>query len=172
MRTYPTSRQHGFTLTELLVAIMIVGILMAIAAPSFQTWLKNSQIRNAAESITNGLQRARAEAVSRNTDVAFALGAGLDSSWSVSVAGSGIDSRTNLEGSKDVALTVTPAGTTTVTFNNFGGVKPNNQDGSAPFTSVLVKTTGGTRNLQVEIGVGGNAKMCDPSAPAGSTTAC
>ncbi len=185
LNTYPTSRQSGFTLVEVMVAILILGILAAIAAPNFQTWLKNSQIRNAAESIANGLQRARAEAVARNTNIAFSLtginGVSGNSSWSVSVVtpASGIDSRTSLEGSKDVTITPVAADLATtatiVTFNNFGSVATNALvGGTTPPTlaQVNVTATGGTRNLRVEIGVGGNAKMCDPSAPAGSSSAC
>lgn len=168
-------RHTGFSLIELLIGITIMAILAGLAMPSFNAWLQNSQIRNAAESIQNGLQRARAESVGRNTDVEFVLGAG--SSWVVKLAGGAdIESRSSNEGSKDVTVTVTPAGATTVTFNNFGGVKAANADASAPFSQVeldsSVLAAADSKELRVTIGLGGNIRMCDPNAPVSSPRAC
>jgi type IV fimbrial biogenesis protein FimT len=171
LNSFSKIRPLGFTLIELLIGVVVLGILASIAMPSFQTWITNSQIRNAAESITNGLQKARAEAVVRNANVAFTLGAGSDSSWSVYVvAGSGIESRSASEGSKNVTRTVKPTSTlTTVTFNSFGSVLTTNPGGgvpSAPFTEVDLAATGGS-TLYVKIAAGGNARMCDPSVTLG-----
>ncbi len=63
--------RRGFTLIELAISVAIIGILMALGAPSFMTWLRNVQIRNAAESLQNGLQLARTEALRRNEKVTF-----------------------------------------------------------------------------------------------------
>lgn len=165
-------KQSGFSLIELLIGIVIIGILMAIAVPSFQTSARNAQIRNAAESIANGMQRARSEAVARNMDVAFTLAA--DSSWTVSVVtpSSEIETRSSNEGSKGVTRTVIPAGATTVTFNNFGNAKTTNSDGTARLAQVDLTTSGGTQNLRVTVGLGGNARMCEPNAPTHSVSAC
>lgn len=151
-----------------MTAIVIMGILAAVAIPSFQTWIINSQTRNAAESITNGLQRARSESVARNTNVQFVLGA--NSSWVVSVVNNGtvIQSRPGSEGSTSVTRTVLPAGATSITYNNFGQVVPN----AASLTQVDLTATGGTQNLRVTIGAGGNARMCDPNMAVGSPRAC
>ena len=176
--------QSGFSLIELLVAVAVLGVLVSFALPSFRTWTINSQIRNAAESVTNGLQRARSEAVSRNTNVAFSLTSPPDSSWSVYsiTPASGIDSRTFSEGSKAVSIAVTPLGSTTVTFNSFGGALTTNPGTvvpvtgtavpAAPFTAVDFTAPGGNKNLRVTVPFGGIARMCDPNAAAGSTTAC
>lgn len=64
---------RGFSLIELMVAMAIAGILLALAAPSFRNWIRNMQIRTAAESIQNGLQLARGEAVRRNDLIRFQL---------------------------------------------------------------------------------------------------
>lgn len=65
--------QSGLTLVELAVVMTIVAALVALAMPNFSTWLRNTEIRNSAESISNGLQKARNEAVRRNQLVSFSL---------------------------------------------------------------------------------------------------
>lgn len=63
--------QIGFTLIELVITLAIVGILLALAMPSFTAWMQNVQIRNTAESFVNGLQIAKSQAVRSNSNVQF-----------------------------------------------------------------------------------------------------
>jgi type IV fimbrial biogenesis protein FimT len=63
--------QFGVSLLELMVAVAIGSILLLLGIPSFQSWIQNTQVRTAAESVLNGMQIARAEAVRRNTNVRF-----------------------------------------------------------------------------------------------------
>lgn len=168
------SRPRGFSLVELMVGIVVMAILLSLAIPSFKNWMQNSQIRNAAESIQNGLQRARAEAVARNANIEFVLGA--DSSWVVRVVGgANIDTRAANEGSRNVTRTVLPVGATTVTFNNFGGIRVN-ADASATLAQVDLDspllTAAESQNLRITIGLGGNARMCDPNVAATSPRGC
>jgi type IV fimbrial biogenesis protein FimT len=48
-------------------------VLVMATLPSVGSWLRNTEIRNAAESVSNGLARARNEAVRRNQPVLFSL---------------------------------------------------------------------------------------------------
>jgi type IV fimbrial biogenesis protein FimT len=80
-------RIHGFTLVELMVTIGILAFLMLAAAPSVGAWIENSRLRASAESILNGLQRARAEAVSRNTLVRFQLTSTADNGCALDTNG-------------------------------------------------------------------------------------
>jgi type IV fimbrial biogenesis protein FimT len=161
----PGRTSTGFSLVELLMTIVVLSILVALGMPSFVQLLRNAEIRNAGEAITNGLQKARAEAVSRNTNVQLVLGTG--SNWTVSVVNpaSTIESRTSSEGSQHVTITavatdlVTAA--TTATFNNLGGLVAN-ADGSAQLAQVDLTSTGANQNLRVTLGVGGNARLCVP----------
>lgn len=60
-------------MVEMAVTLAVLGILLASALPSLGDWLINARIRNTAESLQEGLQKARTEAVRRNQNVTFWL---------------------------------------------------------------------------------------------------
>lgn len=60
---------RGVTLIELLVTISILVILMAIAAPSFTTFIVNNRLGNHSTSLYASLILARSEAIKRNKRV-------------------------------------------------------------------------------------------------------
>jgi type IV fimbrial biogenesis protein FimT len=160
----PAAPQSGFTLVEIMISLVVLGVLIALAAPSFSSWLQNQQIRAAAEATLNGLQLARAEAVRRNAQVRFQFVSDLTSSctlvtsstdrinWVVSLGdptgacnvtvnaappGPVIQSRAAEEGSPNVQVVITPGGSpapTAVTFSPLGSVVSTNSDGSVAFT--------------------------------------
>jgi type IV fimbrial biogenesis protein FimT len=78
---------RGFSLIELMVVVAIASVLFALAAPSFSTWIQNTRIRNTAQDIYTGIQRAKAEAVQRNIQARFQLTTDLSSSCALSTSG-------------------------------------------------------------------------------------
>jgi prepilin-type N-terminal cleavage/methylation domain-containing protein len=66
-------RNRGFTLIEIMVALAIFGLLIALAGPQLSAFLANSQVRNASESILNGVQQAQATAMRDNLPTKLAL---------------------------------------------------------------------------------------------------
>jgi len=60
------SKQGGVTLAEVLVVIAIIGILAAIAVPSYRDTIERNQIKRAAEALKSDLQWMRAEVVKRS----------------------------------------------------------------------------------------------------------
>lgn len=65
------NRQAGFTVVELLVAIAIVGILAAMAAPSFIGVVNTNRLASNANELLSVIQYARSEAVRSNSRVIF-----------------------------------------------------------------------------------------------------
>jgi Tfp pilus assembly protein FimT len=55
-------QQAGFTQAETLVIVIIIGILAAIATPSYLNWLSNKRVANGLEKVVGALKEAQAEA--------------------------------------------------------------------------------------------------------------
>lgn len=66
-------RRRGFSLIELMIVVGIMGVLMALAAPSFSIYLRNVKLRAAADTFLASVQMARIEAVRMNSPVEFLL---------------------------------------------------------------------------------------------------
>lgn len=163
----------GFTLIEIAVTLAVLGVVLALGLSSIFELIRNSEVRTAAESILNGMQTARTEAVRRNTLVAFTLtdpGSAGNTGWSIDVAGSGanIQAKAATEGGKRATVTPSPAGATAVTFNSYGRTRIENMnlDGSAFLTQVDLAATDATRPLRIVILPGGEIRMCDPNVSA------
>lgn len=182
---YPKSRPLGFTLIELLIGVVILGILTVIALPSFRVMLLNAQIRNAAESIQNGIIMARSDAIRRgDATVEFVLqpvATNDQTSWIVQVPSEGnfkVEQRLSSEGSRSVTRAVTPAKATTITFDNTGSPRATNADGSKRLEKIVldldasILDAGETHELEVNIDFGGKIRMCDPNVSSPNPRAC
>jgi type IV fimbrial biogenesis protein FimT len=188
------SKHSGFSLVELMVAIVIFSIALSLGVSSYRAWVQNTQIRTAAQSLLSGIQRARAEAVRLNANVYFVMEskgyfnlAGNGSGWTVAsgvpvVHANGvadpayIDQRSSSEGSNNVLVAIQPADAKMLTFSGLGTLTTNT-DGP-PITQITVQTsqtlTSDTRNVRVTVSSTGAAALsaCNPNLAAGTTGAC
>lgn len=194
-------QQKGVTLIETLMGMVLLILLLSLAAPSYTTWIRNNQIRTAAESILNGLQLARAEAIKRNTLVRFQLTSDLTNSCTISSNGNNwvismdsaasacgaspsdttapriIQKRTAQEGSAATSVTATLTGgsAASVIFDSFGRVQSSSLTSSISRIDISISgsTAGTFRDLRVAIAPGGRIVMCDPAVTAaGDTRLC
>ncbi len=63
MRRQPASR--GLTLIETMVVIAVLGILLALAAPSFRDFIATQRLKGAANELVSDMVYARSEALAR-----------------------------------------------------------------------------------------------------------
>ena len=190
------NRQGGMSLIELMIGIVVLGILLALGAPTFSRWTQSSQIRNSAEAIHNGLMLARAEAVRRNTTVRFQFVTTTTSACALSDTGANwvvsLDSpagacdaapsdnvaprivqvRSAAEGSRNAA--VDAGGVSLITFNGTGQAT-----GGAPAAINVTNPTGGAcapggpmRCMRITVATGGQIRMCDPARAADDPQGC
>jgi type IV fimbrial biogenesis protein FimT len=60
------TRAKGMTIIELMIAILVLGILMGIAVPSFRAYTANSRSASATNGLVTALSLARSEALKRS----------------------------------------------------------------------------------------------------------
>jgi len=75
-----TGPRSGFTMLEMLIVVVILGITALLAVPSFLDMQSDGRARTAVRTVSNALQLARGQAIQkeRNHVVFFGMGAGTD----------------------------------------------------------------------------------------------
>ncbi|RFF51635.1 GspH/FimT family pseudopilin [Xanthomonas campestris] len=87
MQTGPQSPAKGYTATELLIVMAVLGLLAAIALPSFSSLIERQRLQTRVHLLTAHLALARSMAIMRRTAVSVCPSAdgtmcGTDSNWS------------------------------------------------------------------------------------------
>lgn len=158
--------QRGYSLVELVVGLAVMVAVTMLATPAFKASMGNSQIRTIAESIRNGLQQARVEAIKRNTKIKFTLA--TDSSWqfgcdSVTAACPAVIAYKSASEGAGTNLTIS-ANAYTVIFSGFG---TRDAASAASLSEVTVSNSGLTsselKSLRVTLAAGGYSRVCDPA---------
>lgn len=191
---------RGFTLVEMAVVLAVIGLLMMAAAPSYSSYIANSNLRNTAGLFYSAAQKARTEAIRRNDTIELVLTndtppvsdaanvgtavmslveSATGTNWVIrapNAVGSDrlIDSKvaTELGGA---AITVNAGSTTKIQFNGLGE--------TTSASTVLVQfrhasqnteclLTGGVRCVNVRISGGGKARLCEPNQPTTDNRSC
>ncbi len=78
-----TKRNSGFTLTELMIVIAIIGIVAAMAVPSYQGMIERNRLKEAIEGLKSDLMWMRTESIKQscNLQASFTNGA----TWSYQI---------------------------------------------------------------------------------------
>ncbi|MBT6123761.1 MAG: prepilin-type N-terminal cleavage/methylation domain-containing protein [Halieaceae bacterium] len=65
----PLKDSSGFTLVELMITVLIVGVLLGIGLPSFRSFIVDQRYRATSADLRLALMMARSEAVKRNAAI-------------------------------------------------------------------------------------------------------
>ena len=113
--------QHGFTMTELMIVVVVVGILASLTAPAFSQFIKSQRMKSMASDINASLTLTRSEAIKRNKNVTLSptTAGSWQSGWQIADpdnAGSNIQVHAAFTG-------VTATGPASVTYQSSGRIQ-------------------------------------------------
>ena len=66
MNKLKSTDQHGYTLLEMMIIVVIIGIMATLAAPNFFTWIPKMKLKGEAKKTLNYIRQARSRAVAEN----------------------------------------------------------------------------------------------------------
>ena len=124
--------KKGFSAIELMVAVAIIAVTAALAAPDIIEWGSNQRLKSASRDVLSNLQKARIEAVKRNTNqvvISFTAGvydpAGEVGSYRIFVdngAGGGTAGNFVRDGTESILVQETMPRNVSLYSANFGGL--------------------------------------------------
>lgn len=86
------NKQSGFNLIELMIAVVVLGVILAVGIPNFNNLVENNRITATTNDLVTALNMARSEAVKRGTDIDFVqTGNDWSDGWEVREHGSNDD---------------------------------------------------------------------------------
>ncbi len=186
------NKNHGFTLIELMMAISLLAILMALAVPSFQQTIASTRLSTTTNELYTSLLQARSEATRRGTRMTVCKSSNGTSctsgSWETGWISFADSTRTTATPSIDAGETVsfvvqampssiTISGNTSVvdyvSFSADGRSKHlsngNFQTGVIRVCSTSTALTNDTRARHLNINIAGRVTITKPT---GVTSAC
>ncbi|EPJ85293.1 putative pillin [Pseudomonas sp. CFII64] len=148
-------RAKGFSLIELLVTVSLVGILAAIAIPSFSSVIRNSKADAEVTTLQRALNFARLEAINRGLATKVlptSAGASWNSELKVVLSSDTTGKAIRIVPAMTSGAKLTATNVTAIEFNNLGGLQ-------APSTAVAMAYALGTISKTVNVCLNGRVVL-------------
>jgi type IV fimbrial biogenesis protein FimU len=145
--------RKGFTLTEVVVTLSILGIMTAISIPSYLSWLPRHRLQTSARQIYDDLNLAKIRAVRANIDSCITFNIGGNGNYTVFLDVNGDSTYTNgvdtlIKGPVTLENGVNITAANTCGFNNrgmstaVGATQVSLTNPTGVVTNVIVNTVG------------------------------
>lgn len=111
-------QQRGFTLVELMIVIVLLGIVSSIAMPNFVQFIQNNQVQAQTDELASFIQYARSQAVAKRAS--YEIKVVSSEKWTVGPTGGAVERELEIKPDKAAVthnLTGTPP---TLTFSGNG----------------------------------------------------
>jgi len=129
--------KNGFSLIELLLVIAIMGLIVGISIPFYQSFQLSSQIDTSTSEIVGSLRRAQIRSMANDFDDSWSVRIGTNSKVTLY---KGLDFNTrnvNYDETFDIAPTITINGVTDINFDKLTGK-------TIDIGNINLQSTGGT----------------------------
>lgn len=134
-------KYSGFTIIELLITVSVVGVLIAIAMPNYNSFVKNNCLTTTTNNLVTSMQIARSEAIKRRTDIGVYTAGGWAAGWEVFIDADGGGDK---DGGEEVLRTMTPTcGTGLLTITEIGGAPASNPNDSTANDTIFIYNSEG-----------------------------
>jgi type IV fimbrial biogenesis protein FimT len=160
----------GFTLVELLITITIMGILLAVAVPSFNEMMLGSRLASYANNLAASAQIARSEALKRNTTITLCVSSNGSScstgtweqGWIVLTGSTVLHHQQPLPSGLKV-IVKTPNGSSSLNLLSF----PSTSVGATPAKATICQYSPsvGSQEREVHFKITGSTTVITPSSP-------
>lgn len=142
----------GFSIVELMVVMVVLGIIAAIAAPSLSSYIDHRRVINTAEAVYGQLQLARSEAIARSETVYANFSSNDSTTWAM-----GISTRQNC----DVTQTVGNRSDDCVLITSDGDATLDTGDGTTDLGDLLYYGVSSVDHPRVTLGDGDSGTATD-----------
>lgn len=73
MRHYRQTKERGVTLIELMITLTVMGVLLAIAVPSFESLIASSRLSTSTNDLLSTIAQSRSEAIRRGQRIVLCV---------------------------------------------------------------------------------------------------
>jgi len=145
-------KNGGFTLIELMIVILMIGILSAIVVPNIGTWMSNYSVSKNANDTLSALKFARAQAINLSETIIFSF----DTEGFSMVVDENLNS--TIDSTDPVLQSEIYHRTVTIITNTIGPTINFNQRG-IPSASGLIRLDNGTTFKTITLYATGGARI-------------